>query len=52
MIPTVKEMKNVKNDLLSQFKNKKINIKELVDKAFDAGYAFCFKTYLATSENK
>lgn len=52
MIPTIKEMKNVKNDLLSQFKNKKINIKELVDKVFDAGYAFCFKTYLADSSNK
>lgn len=52
MIPTIKEIKNVKNDLLSQFKNKKINIKELVDKAFDADYAFCFKTYLTTSENK
>lgn len=52
MIPTIKEMKNVKNDLLSQFKNNKINIKELVDKAFEAGYAFCFKTYLATPENK
>lgn len=52
MIPTVKEMKNVKNDLLSQFKSKKINIKELIDKAFEAGYAFCFKTYLTTSKNK
>lgn len=52
MIPTVKEMKNVKNDLLSQFKNKKINAKELVNKAFDAGYSVCFKTYLATPENK
>lgn len=52
MIPTIKEMKDIKNDLLSQFKNKKIDIKELVDKTFDAGYKFCFKTYLAQTNTK
>lgn len=49
---TVKEMNDIKNDLLSQFVRHEIEAKELVDKAFDAGYLVCYKTYLATPENK
>ena len=51
-IPTVKEMNDIKNDLLSKYVRHEIEAKELVDKAFDAGYSACYKTYLATPENK
>ena len=50
-IPTVKEMNDIKNNLLKNYVNHKIEAKELVDKAFEAGYAYCYKTYLAVSEN-
>lgn len=50
-IPTYKEADNMKNSLLKDYANNKINIKELVNLAFDAGYAHCYYTYLATSEN-
>ena len=51
-IPTVKEMNDIKNDLLSQYVRHKIEAKELVDKAFDAGYSACYKTYLAQTNTK
>ena len=51
-VPTVKEMNDIKNNLLSKYVRHEIEAKELVDKAFDAGYSACYKTYLATPENK
>ena len=51
-IPTVKEMNDIKNDLLSQYVRHEIEAKELVDKAFDAGYSACYKTYLAQTNTK
>lgn len=50
-IPTVKEMNDLKNDLLSKYVRHEIEAKELVNKAFEAGYAYCYKTYLAAPEN-
>lgn len=51
-IPTFKEMNDIKNDFLSKYVRHEIEAKELVDKAFDVGYSVCYKTYLATLENK
>ena len=51
-IPTVKEMNDIKNNLLKDYINHKIEAKELVDKAFEAGYAYCYKTYLAQTNTK
>lgn len=51
-IPTVKEMNDIKNDLFSKYIRHEIEAKELVDKVFNAGYSACYKTYLATLENK
>lgn len=52
MIPIIKEMNDIKNNLLSKYVRHKIEAKELVDKAFDASYSACYKTYLVTSKNK
>lgn len=50
-IPTQKEVNDIKNQLFKDYINHKIEAKELVDKAFNAGYAHCYRTYLAASEN-
>lgn len=52
MIPSIREMNAIKNDLLSKYIRHEIEAKELIDKAFEAGYSACYKTYLVTSENK
>ena len=49
---TVKEMNDIKNNLLSKYIRHEIEAKELVNKAFNAGYSACYKTYLATPEDK
>lgn len=49
-IPTAKEVNDIKNQLLKDFVQHKIEAKELVDKAFNAGYAHCYRTYLAASK--
>ena len=51
-ILTIKEINDIKNNLLSQYVQHKIEAKELVDKAFDAGYSACYKTYLAQTNIK
>lgn len=51
-IPTVKEANDIKNKLLADYVQHKIDAKELVDLVFNAGYAHCYKTYLALPENK
>lgn len=48
---TTKEINNVKNQLLKDYIDHKIEAKELVDKAFNAGYAHCYHTYLAAPKN-
>lgn len=49
---TTQEINSKKNELLASYVQHKIEAKELVDKAFNLGYAYCYKTYLALSENK
>lgn len=50
MIPIVKEINNLKNNLLAKYARKEIEAKELVDLAFDAGYSTCYKTYLTNKK--
>lgn len=45
---TVKEINDLKNDLLAKYVRHEIEAKELVDKAFEAGYAECYDTYLTS----
>ena len=45
-------MNDIKNNLLSNYLRREIEAKELVDLVFNAVYSACYKTYLATPEDK
>lgn len=47
----IKEVNEFKNQILKDYVNHKIEAKEFVDKAFEAVYAHCYRTYLAAPEN-